>query len=1150
MAARKKPAKRAATPPTETVAPEKAGKRPVPEPPKLGTPNANDVPQDANHVAQDESEPSRRGLPVAGICASAGGLSALKRFFAAMPGDSGIAFVLVPHLDPTHESLMSELISRQTAMPVIEAADGAMVEANCVYIIPPNKYMTIDGGALRLTGPVERQGAQTSLDLFLRSLADDQREKAICIILSGTGSHGTLGLRAVKAGGGMAMVQDPETAEYDRMPQSALATGLADYVLPVEQMPSALVKYAQHFCVDGAERGSGSGKALDHLNHLVSLLRARTRFDFRYYRKKMLLRRIERRMGLTHFEEIRDYLDFLREHPDELEQLARDLLINVTNFFRDPEAFRILESEVIAPLVRSKEADAPVRVWVPGCATGEEPYSLGMLIQEQLALAQKSCGVQIFATEVDETSLEIARQASYPESITAHVSAERLQRFFVEANESAFRANKQLRESVVFALQNLISDAPFSRLDLISCRNVLIYFEPEVQKKVISLFHFALNPGGYLFLGPSETIGRQVDLFKPISKKWRIYSRLVPTRPEPIEFPISAKARPSSHSRRLAEIGTGFRAGYSELTHRALLEEFGPAAVLINRQNQILYFFGPTTRYLDVPTGEPTQDLMVMAREGLRTVLRTGLSEAIRHGATVRLKDAQVKRDGSFCPVIVTIKVVHESHSPEGLFLVAFQDAAQSIEPARSGEAVVEESLLWQMESELKATREDLRSTIEELESSNEELKASNEEMMSINEELQSANEELETSKEELQSLNEEISTVNNQLHDKVEELESSNNDFANLFNCAEIATVFLDRGFRIKRFTPPTTSLLRLIATDIGRHIDDIARTFTDPKLLVDAARVLRDLTPSEEEVLSQEGRTWVRRLIPYRTLDNRIEGVVLTFNDITLQKRARELLQGELDQGTADLALFSERLRLEHAEHQESLRDSEAKLRVEIAALEQQRIGEDLHDDVGQELTALGLLSDSLTDSIQKNSPADLALTKKIREGLNRALARVRAISRGLVSVETNAALLPAALLDLAARLSENSEVNCTFRADQSVEITNDLKARHLFLIAQEACSNAMRHGHARNIAISLSARGNLVVLQIQDDGDGMPARPEEGLGLRIMRNRASVIQGTFKIEPSISGGTEVTCTIFRDQSREQELRGDPGGPSADCR
>ena len=1050
----------------------------------------------------------------------------------------------------------------------------------------------------------------------------------------------------------MAMVQDPETAEYDRMPQNALATGLADYVLAVEKMPAALIKYAQHFYINGSAKAPQSRRSA--LDQLVSLLRARTRFDFRHYRKKMLLRRIERRMGLAHFEEIQDYIAFVRDRPDELKQLSRDLLINVTSFFRDPEAFRALEAMVIAPLVRSKEADAPLRIWAPGSATGEEAYSLGMLTHEQLALAQKSCAVQIFATDVDEGSLEIARQATYPESISADVSTERLERFFARASESVFRVNKQLRESLVFAVQNLISDAPFSRLDLITCRNVLIYLEPEVQKKVISLFHFALNPGGYLFLGPSETIGRQLDLFELVSKKWRIYRRLVPTRPEPIEFPISSKARPLAQSGRPAGTGTAGPVGYSELTHRALLDEFAPAAVLINRQNQILYFFGTTTRYLDVPTGEPTQDLMVMAREGLRIAIRAGISEAIRRGETVRVQDAQVKRDGTFFPVIVTIKVIHEFRSSESALLVAFEDAARNILPLRPREAVVEDSLLRQLESELKATREDLQSTIEELESSNEELKVSNEEMMSINEELQSTNEELETSKEELQSLNEELSTVNNQLHDKVEELESANNDFANLFNCAEIATVFLDREFRIKRFTPPTISLLKLIATDLGRPFDDIARTFSDPNLLSDAACVMRDLTPCEAEVQSLDGRIWAHRLIPYRTLDNRIEGVVLTFNDITMQKRARALLQSELDEESAELALTSERLRLEHAEHKESLRESEARLRalfetvadaiitldeqgviravnkatvkmfghpesellgqnlkmllanpdleqldgylppslqtgekmmmgisrevssrrkdgtvfpadltisefhddgrlftgifhdltrrkqlqrdiVEIAALEQRRIGEDLHDDVGQELTAVGLLSDSLMDSIRQSSPAELALTKKIREGLNRALAQVRAISRGLVSVETDAAQLPAALRDLAARLSENSGLACTFHADQSVKIQNDLTARHLFLIAQEASSNAMRHGRARNIAISLIARGNLVILRILDDGDGMPASPDEGMGLRLMRNRASVIQGTFKIGPAISGGTEVTCTLFREPSHE---------------
>jgi two-component system CheB/CheR fusion protein len=1205
-----------------------------------------------------EIMPVRQEFPVAGICASAGGLDAFKRFFGAMPGESGIAFVLVPHLDPNHQSLMPELIARQTAMAVVEAAEGMRVEANCVYIIPPNKYMTIVGGVLRLTGPVERRGAQTPIDPFLRSLAEDQQEKAICVILSGTGSHGTLGLKAVKANGGMAMVQESKTAEYDRMPQSAIATGLADYILPVEQMPQALIQYAQHFYINGGEKATGTSEAPDYLNQIVSLLRARTKFDFRFYRKKMLVRRIERRMGLKHYEELPSYLALLRENSDELKQLAQDLLISVTNFFRDVDAFRIMETEVIAPLVQAKEPDTPIRVWVPACSTGEEPYSLGMLLLDQLAVAQKSCRVQIFATDVDEDALEVARQAIYPESISADIAPERLERFFTRV-ESAYQVNKPLREAVVFAQQNLITNAPFSKLDLISCRNLLIYLEPEVQKKIISLLHFALNPGGYLLLGPSETVGRQIDLFEPISKKWRIYRRIGRLRPERVEFPIASKMETSLPMRRLAEPGLSHSMGYAELTQRSLLEEFAPAAVLIDRKYQILYFFGPTTRYLDVPTGVPTQDLMMMVRDGLRTALRSAILKAIREAKAIRLDDAQVKRNGVYCRVAVTIKPLQDPRNPEGLLLVAFQDMSQDVPPSRPPQTVAEESFVRQLEIELKATREDLQSTIEEMESANEELKASNEEVMSMNEELQSTNEELETSKEELQSLNEEISTINNQLNDKVEELESTNNDLANLLNCTDIATVFLDPSLRIKRFTPATTRLLKLIPADVGRPIGDIAPGFTDAQLLSDAARVLRNLTPSDQEIESQDGRWWVRRIAPYRTLDNRIEGVVLTFNDITFQKQAQEVLGKEVENRTADLASSNEKLRQENVEHLravESLCDREARLRalletvmdaiitiddqgliqsvnpatekmfgyreieligqnvnrlmpspyreahdgyltrylqtgekriigigrevscrckdgtcfpadltvsemhgdkrlftgilhdltrrkqlereiVEIATAEQRRIGEDLHDNVGQELTALGLLMESLVESIEKHSPADLDLARKLVQGLNRVFGHVRSISRGLVPGEPDVRGLPAALEDLATRVSENAGVRCTFRSETLVEIENDLKARHLYLIAQEACSNALRHGHAKNIAIELHSHDDHFVLTIKDDGSGLPDHPKEGLGLRIMRNRASVIQGALSIEPIEPHGTVVTCTFFEDYSRGPE-------------
>ena len=851
MAAKKRGKKRA-------TASEKAKPPPQPERP-IRVPEPGDelppTPADEDASARERGRPE---LPVAGLVASAGGLDAFKKFFAAMPADSGIAFVLIPHLDPQHESLMVELLTRHTSMPVVEAAEGMAVEANRVYIIPPNKNMTIAGGVLRLTGPVERGSWQTSIDLFLRSLADDQLEKAICIILSGTGSHGTLGLKAVKAAGGMAMVQDPKTAASPGMPESAIATGLADHVLPVEQMPEALVKYVQHFHVNGGRVVAAVDETPDHLNQLLALLRARTKFDFRCYRKKMLARRLERRMGLSHFENVADYLAHLREHPEEVKQLARDLLISVTRFFRDPDAFSTLETEVIAPLIQAKDADAPLRVWVPGCATGEEPYSVAMLLLEQQTAAQNPCRLQIFATDVDEQALEVARQGIYPEGISADVSPERLARFFTRVDESAWQISKQVRETVTFAVQNLIADAPFSRMDLISCRNLLIYLEPEVQKKVITLLHFALKEGGYLFLGPSETVGRQTDLFEPVSKKWRIYRRIGPSRAADLQFPVMQteprQARPQPASRPQAP------PRLAELAQNSLLRRFGLACVVINRNYEVLHFAGPTEDYLVQPGGPPTQNLLSLASQGLEPKLRVVIRRAIRENAPQSIKDVKMRHGGDIRRVNIEAEPLNLSKQTEGLLLISFQEqpnpSGETLAEARTRAETAESDLLRQLEQELETTRDDLQSTIEELESANEELKASNEEVMSMNEELQSANEELETSKEELQSLNEELSTVNNQLHDKVEEVEAATNDMANLLNSTDIATVFLDAGLRIKLFTPAATRLFNLIATDRGRPIGDIVKKFTDDDLLREAQQLLRDLTPREKEVRTEDGR------------------------------------------------------------------------------------------------------------------------------------------------------------------------------------------------------------------------------------------------------------------------------------------------------
>jgi two-component system CheB/CheR fusion protein len=827
---------------------------------------------------------------VVGVSASAGGLDAFKRFFTSMPPDSGLAFVLIQHLDPTHESLAAELLARCTPMPVVQVERDTRVVGNYVYVIPPNRYLEIDKGVLRLSTPPEPRGMRMPIDVFLRSLAADLHEKAIGVVLSGTGTDGTLGLKEIKAAGGMAMVQDPRTAEYDGMPRSAIATGGVDYVLPPETMPRALVEYLRHSYVQ--ERPPLAQPISNDFTSIVALLQARVKYDFTAYKKGTLLRRIRRRMSLAHVERVPDYLQRLRKDSTEVTALFKDLLISVTSFFREPKAWQFLQQEVIPRIVAAKDPGAPVRVWVAGCATGEEAYSIAMLLIEEIQASQKRCPIQIFASDVDKDALDFARGATYPESIAASVPVQRLRRFFRQG-EHSYRVNKDVREGVVFAEQNVIADPPFSRIDLISCRNLLIYLEPAIQKKIISLLHFALNPGGYLFLGSAETIAQQDDLFETISKRWRIYRRIGPTRHDKVQFPVVAAPEPGRRPE-LEFTPEGPDLGrLTVLVQQLLLDRYAPASVVINRKYEILHFSGRTEDYLLHPPGLPTQDLIAKAREGLQTALRAAAHRAIREDQAVTAS-ARLKRDKVLRRVNITIEPLKGSKKTEGLLLVSFRDEPEDARPAAVAAqlqvaASADETLVRQLEQELKTTREDLQSTIEELETSNEELKAANEEVMSINEELQSTNEELETSKEELQSLNEELSTVNSQLESKVTELEGTNNDLENLLTSTNVPTIFLDRQLRIRRFTATATRLFKLIPSDIGRPLGDVAQRFEDTELLPHAAKVLDKLTPQQREIRTDEGRCYVRQVLPYRTQDNRIEGVVVTFS-----AAAADALQG----------------------------------------------------------------------------------------------------------------------------------------------------------------------------------------------------------------------------------------------------------------
>ncbi len=828
---------------------------------------------------------------------------------------------------------MAELLGKQTGMPVQEAADGSKVQANHVYIIPPNQRLTVAEGKLHLSPPPDDRGFYGAMDTFLCSLAEDQQERAIGIVLSGTGQHGVQGLKAIKAAGGMVIAQRPDTAAYSSMPEAAVDAGVADFVLSPEAMAATLIRYVQHDYVrNGTIDQPATETQTDQLFRILALLRAHIKYDFRHYRKTMLLRRVERRMSLNHIDDVARYLELLRQQPEEANRLFQDLLIGVTEFFREPQAFDVLTQHAVPQWVQRAGADAALRVWVPGCASGEEAYSIAMLLIEQFSAAGRHAKLQIFATDINDDALDKARRGVFSDSAMRNVSAERRRKFFVTSGTQQYHVSKPLRESVVFASQNLLGDAPFSKLDLVSCRNLLIYLEPDAQARVISLFHFALNPGGFLLLGPSETIGRRTNLFETVSKEWRLFRRLETTSRGPIDFamlPTIGQQRPSDF---VTEVVANAPADLDRLTERLLLRG-APAAVLINRSYEILNYHGPTRQYLENPDGPPKHDLLSLGLEGLRAKLRAAVRQAVREDSSVVVEDARVKRDGTYYPVQFTVEPVREPQT-DGLLLVTFQERntspqrqrrttgpAQALQSGVEGETSDESGVLSQLEFELRATRDDLQSTVEAQASANEELKAANEEVMSMNEELQSANEELESSKEELQSLNEELATVNSQVESKLEELETANNLVTNLLQSTEYPIVFLDRDFQVRLFTSPAEQLFSLRPTDVGRPISEITPKIKDPTLLDDCRSVLGKLTAIEREVWMDEHakraprdgrspRCFLRRVLPFRTVDDRIDGVVITLMDLTDRKRAEQAVHAARLHAEAIIATVREPL------------------------------------------------------------------------------------------------------------------------------------------------------------------------------------------------------------------------------------------------
>jgi len=844
----------------------------------------------------------KRAFYIVGMGGSAGSLESFEQFFKNMPEDSGLAFVVVSHLDPVHKGIMPELLQRLTAMKVSQVEDGDRVQPNSVYVIPPGKDLSILHGTLQLLEPSQARGFRMPIDFFFRSLAQDRGERSIGIIFSGMGTDGTMGLKAIKEQQGMVMAEDPASTKYDAMPKSAISTGLVDYVAPAKELPQKLLGYVNHLykaagVLPAAPREEA--QTSDPFQKVFSIVRSKTGTDFSLYKKNTTRRRIERRMAIHQITEANQYINFLQNNPGEIDLLFKEFLIGVTSFFRDNDTFEALKNEAIPQLLK-KEGDT-LRVWVVGCSTGEEAYSIAIVIQECLdgPDVRKDLKVQIYATDLDKEAIDQARQGVYPQNIASDVSPERLKRFFTKQEDGRFRIKTEVREKVVFAVQNILTDAPFTKLDLLSCRNLLIYLKPDTQKKLLALFYYSLNPEGILFLGTSESIGSLTDLFTPVDSKCKIFQRSKTSiaRGDMIEFPASLLPyRVRMHDNAAEQKGA--QADITDIAQKLIIQTIAPPVVLANGDGDILYITRRTGKYLEPAVGKANLNIHAMAREGLGPELSIAIRKALAEKTKVEAKGLRVKTNGHWQMVNLTVTPIDQPMSIAGLLLVQFEDAQEPAEAARpskkgSRSASRLEVINQELEKELRSAKEQLQSVIEETHSSEEELRSASEELQSTNEELQSTNEEMVTSKEELQSLNEELTTLNAELQSKNDELTETNSDMMNLLNSTQVPTIFLDNDLKIRRFTPYATRIFTLIPGDIGRPITDISSRLKYKDLVQDVGDVLQTLVSKDAQVQAVDGSWYQMRIIPYRTVDNIIDGVVITFSDVTALKKLEEALR-----------------------------------------------------------------------------------------------------------------------------------------------------------------------------------------------------------------------------------------------------------------
>ena len=1010
------------------------------------------------------SHPARplqsRAPVVVAIGASAGGLDAFQALVKTLPAHAGMAFILIQHLDPHHESLLPELLANCTTMPVQQAAQGMRIEAGEIYIIPPGAYLALKKGAFQTSEPPRPHGVRLPFDFLLRSMAAECGKRAICVVLSGTGADGTDGLQAVKASGGFVIVQSPEEAAYVGMPQSAISTGVVDLVSPVGEMTAALLRQASALGPSSNDP-TPLVQSGDPFDAILDLVHKETRQDFRLYKPGTLNRRIERRMGLAGIKitDVAAYLGRLKQDPGELGSLAKDLLINVTSFFRDPKVFEYLVAKTIPALIAAHAPDQPLRIWVAGCSTGEEAFSIAILFLEAIAAAKSPIKLQIFGSDVDADAVAVAREGFYSTTVRQDISAKRLAAYFVK-EEKGYRVSPELRATLVFTVHDLLADPPFSRIDMVSCRNLLIYLSPEAQDKAVSLFHFALCPGGVLLLGKAETTGRARGQFEAISKGERLYRKVGRSRPGEFGALFSARDQGVAPPTAPGTRAPSRQSALADLCRQQILANFTPAAVLVTAGHECVYMAGPAERYLRVPPGHPTHDILAMAPPGVRAKLRSAIRQASETMERVTIEGGRVEREGqSFS---FTIQVQPARSGADALFLVCFVEQPDRVTRERGPKGANTSTRVVDLQHELEATKTELRGAILDLELSSEEQKAINEDALSVNEEFQSTNEELLTSKEELQSLNEELTALNGQLQETLERQRTTADDLQNVLYSTDLATLFLDRDLNIRFFTPATKLLFNIIPGDVGRPLSDLSSLGADGTLSHAAKVVLRALTPLEKEIETESGAWFVRRILPYRAHDGGVEGVVVTFTDITDRKRVAAALE-------------------------------DAKQAADLANLAKSRFLAVASHDLRQPLQALSLLQGLLAKTVEGDRAlglvSRLAETLASMAGMLNTLLDINQIESGTLQVNRVEFPINDILERLKAEFSHQAHAKGLELRKVRSSLWVDSDPRLLEQMIRNLLANALKYTKRGTVLFGCRRRGSSIRVEILDSGVGIP-------------------------------------------------------------